>query len=260
MLLIQSILFFVLGAACACFFMLLLVPVIWRRALHLATKAVRMEIPLSLNEVEAEYDFARALHSVELCRMEEQVTTAKNKAMAARMALDMAQAQICYLAPFEEEADNLRHEITRMRDDMAQLNQENTAYRLKLKKVVAESQERQRIKVKIKGQKSIIRQLKRKISALSRQIIQVERQNDRLKDERHARQRAEQVNHEELTLLRQEMKQIASQLVAHIVHAQGEEGSVIPMLETSANPEGLASSLHQVIMTGNVTRSQEDVR
>ncbi|WP_375683602.1 hypothetical protein [Bartonella sp. AP281QHHD] len=64
--LIQSFLFFILGVAFTSWLLVLLSPFIWRKAVHFAYKDVCAKMPLSLAEIEANHDFLRAQHAVEL--------------------------------------------------------------------------------------------------------------------------------------------------------------------------------------------------
>jgi len=240
--LIQSALFFVLGAAGACLFMLLLVPMIWRRALTLATKAVRMEIPLSLNEVEAEHDVARALHAVEICRMEAQVATAKRHAMQARQALDSATAQICYLAPFAEESEQLQQKIIQMREFEKTLQEENSAQKLKLEKLLTKHQKTTSLYAKFKTQKSANKSLKRHISSLKRHINRLEKQIEAREKAEQIRRQSQTIPSEDLDALRQEMKHVAAKIVVELAQTQD---SPFPPLEEDERGDDLAAAIHQ---------------
>jgi len=250
MLLIQYVLFFILGAAAIAFFMLLLVPIVWRRALYLAHQAIRMEIPLSLDEVEAAHDFARAIHAVEICRYEEQIAVAKSQAMEARLALDMARAKICYLAPFEEEAKTLQQAISQAHEKHRQLSLDNKAKSLKLKKMAGLSQEKKRATAKIKKQKSIIKSLKRQISGLKRQLSHLEKQGEKLEKKlyHHAAMMNKWPNKEEFLVLRQQIQQIAAQIVAESTRSEGEISNLLALIGESADQNDLAGAIHQAMV------------
>jgi len=216
--------------------MLLLAPMIWRRACALSRQAVRMEIPLSLNEVEAEYDFLRASHAVEICRTQKQVTHAKAQAMAVRLAFDKAQAQICYLAPFEEEASVLQQKIIQMRLQQQQLSQE-------IETQLTQRQQKERFK--IKEQKSTIKMLKRQISALKTKLLRLEQQKETWgnnQPEQTLESKGENLSLEgaDLFALRQHLKQIAAQIVADIAHNQSKESSLVQMVKEKSDRGDLA--------------------
>ncbi len=68
---IQSFLFFILGVASTSWLLVLFAPLIWRRAVYFAHKDVSAQIPLSLTEIQANYDFLCAQHAVELAHNEQ---------------------------------------------------------------------------------------------------------------------------------------------------------------------------------------------
>jgi len=253
MLFIQSILFFVLGAAAISFFMLLLAPFIWRRALYLARQAIRMEIPLSLNEVEADYDFARAAHAIEICRHEEQVAHAQKQAMTARLALDMAQAEICYLAPFEKEAEALQQTIIQMRDKEQQLSRDNKAKGLKLKEMADQAQKHQQVKAKIKTQNAIIKMLKRQVSTLKRQLARLEQQAENFQNAKQLKHQSEQDHEVEFIALRHQIKQIAARIVADIALSQDETSPLLALIEEAGGRDDLAGAIHQAMAKSSPT-------
>jgi len=257
MLLIQSILFFILGAACASFFMLLLAPMIWRRATTLAHQAVRMEVPLSLNEVEAEHDFARARHGVEICRLEEKVSRAKKCEMEAQLALDMAHAQICYLTPFAEEAAHLQQDVLLMRKEIKEIQQQNTAQCLKLEKMALLAQKVKREHELTKKQKAIIKTLKRQISALRKQLARIEAQKDVLEASQKQQDKRQQIENAELSLLREELKQLGAHIVANIAFTQDENLPLNAMLRDSAGKDDLTDAIYQATMTVEQLRSEQ---
>jgi len=247
MLIIQSILFFVLGVGCASFFMLLLAPIIWRRALVLAHQAVRMEVPLSLNEVEAEHDFARAVHAIELCRLEERVARAKSHEMAARLKHDMAQAKICYLAPFEEEAVSLQQTLIEEGAARIKLQQENDALHLQLKKLTGWVQKNQQERSRLKTQKAMIKALKRQLSALRKQCTWLEQQKDRLEAQQQARRKRDEMADEQLPILRQEIKQISAHIIANIALDQSATSPLPAMGQKGENKNDLAQAIDQAM-------------
>ncbi len=61
---IQTALYFALGFLAAVLLALLVVPPIWRRATYLTRRRVEAEIPLTLNEIQAQRDGSRAEHAL----------------------------------------------------------------------------------------------------------------------------------------------------------------------------------------------------
>lgn len=77
---IQSTLFFILGFLCAGFLALMVAPAIWRRAVALTRKRIEASMPLTLNEMQAETDRARAEAAMSIRRLEISVKALKEKA------------------------------------------------------------------------------------------------------------------------------------------------------------------------------------
>jgi len=91
---VQSVLGFILGFAAAVFILILGAPLIWRRALFLAQKVVRTELPLSLKEIEADRDFLRARQAVIVCRLQEELAREKQEDHGRKLALSRAREQL----------------------------------------------------------------------------------------------------------------------------------------------------------------------
>ncbi|MGF7157455.1 hypothetical protein [Bartonella heixiaziensis] len=92
--LIQSFLFFILGVAFTSWLLVLFAPLIWRRALHFAHKFVSAQIPLSLTEIQANYDFLCAKHAVELVRNEQKYDSLQKKYIQQKIELSQVIEQL----------------------------------------------------------------------------------------------------------------------------------------------------------------------
>ncbi|MHC1548233.1 hypothetical protein [Phyllobacterium sp. K27] len=77
---IQTALYFALGFLAAVLLALLVVPPIWRRAAYLTRKRVEAEIPLTLNEIQAQRDGLRAEHALAHRKLELMLEHAQEKA------------------------------------------------------------------------------------------------------------------------------------------------------------------------------------
>ena len=88
--LVQSILFFLLGFLCAGFIALLLAPPIWRRAVRLTRQRLEAALPLSLGELRADKDRVRAEFAMQARRLEMRIEAlqareAENRVEIGRM-------------------------------------------------------------------------------------------------------------------------------------------------------------------------------
>lgn len=77
---IQTALYFALGFLAAVLLALLVVPPIWRRATYLTRRRVEAEIPLTLNEIQAQRDGLRAEHALASRKLELMLEHAQGKA------------------------------------------------------------------------------------------------------------------------------------------------------------------------------------
>ena len=73
---IAIIMYILLGVFVTLLLMLLVVPMIWRRAVRLTKKKLLAEVPMSYNELQAEKDHIRAEMAVDMRRLEVSYPTA----------------------------------------------------------------------------------------------------------------------------------------------------------------------------------------
>ncbi|MET3560426.1 chromosome segregation ATPase [Bartonella japonica] len=102
--LIQSLLFFILGVASISWLLVLVFPLIWRKALYFAHKFVSAQIPLSLTEMQANYDFLCAQHAVELARNEQKYDSLQKKYAQQKIQLSKIKEQLYKLSLSAEHA------------------------------------------------------------------------------------------------------------------------------------------------------------
>ncbi len=95
--LIQSFLFFILGVASTSWLLVLLSPLIWRKAVHFAHKDVCAQIPLSLTEIQANHDFIRAQHAVELVKNQQKYESLQKKYAQQKIHLSQITEQLYQL-------------------------------------------------------------------------------------------------------------------------------------------------------------------
>ena len=109
--LIQSVLFFILGIAATTLVLILLAPAIWRRALYLARKQIAQGVPLSLTEIEADRDFLRAKQAVELVKRDEKFERLSEKYANQKRELDHAKEELWRLSGADERANLLSEQL-----------------------------------------------------------------------------------------------------------------------------------------------------
>jgi len=102
---IQSILFFILGFLSAGFLALLVAPSIWRRAVALTRRRMEASVPLSVNEIQADKDRLRAEYAMATRRLEMNLKSQKDKAVAQSLDLDRRRNEIFRLNELGEKRD-----------------------------------------------------------------------------------------------------------------------------------------------------------
>jgi len=205
MMIVQSILFFVLGGAVAAFIMALFAPVVWQRAVFLARKAVHSEMPLSLMEVEADRDFLRVQHTVALSRLEQKLESAREEHLGRRLALDHAHEQIQALSDLEP----MYHDVNNQLDASGR----------HIEKLQGKLAEREQDIEALLAVKSENTQLQKLLRDQERLIARLEKQIEKLQ----ARQDGGKVKSTVAASLRKEIKALAASVVAHTGGAEGKK-------------------------------------
>ena len=102
---IQPILFFTLGFLCAGFLALMIGPAVWRRAVNLTRRRIEASVPLTLNEIHADKDKMRAEFAMSTRRLEMSVKAFKEKAASQVMEITRSREELKRLAE-EDSAKN----------------------------------------------------------------------------------------------------------------------------------------------------------
>ncbi|AQS41193.1 MAG: Hypothetical protein BHV28_04810 [Candidatus Tokpelaia hoelldobleri] len=207
MMIVQSILFFVLGGAVAAFIMALFAPVVWQRAVFLARKAVHSEMPLSLMEVEADRDFLRVQHTVALSRLEQKLQSEREDHFGRRLALDHAHEQIQALSEFEP----LYNDVSNQLDASGQ----------HVEKLQGKLAEREQDIEKLLVVKSENSQLQKLVRQQERVIARLEKQNERLQARNGGG--SGKVKPAVASSLRKEIKALAASVVARTDGGDGKK-------------------------------------
>lgn len=151
---IEAVMYAAIGFLSATLLALLILPAVWRRAVRLTRRRVEAAIPISLAEIQADKDQARAQHAVELRRLELQLdglntrsaaqwervvaqeaelvarAAALTEAHAARAALEAAQAEtLSRIAALEAEVAARTGELAATREALEQAQADLIALR-----------------------------------------------------------------------------------------------------------------------------------
>ncbi|EJF81130.1 hypothetical protein [Bartonella doshiae] len=213
--LIQSLLFFILGVASTSWLLVLFSPLIWRRALHLAQKFVSAQIPLSHIEIQANYDFLCAQHAVELVRNEQKYKSLQKKYAQQKMQLGQATEQL-YRLLLPTQSASSSHEKETIEKKQNTLTKNTFIMEIKtMRKKIAHYQQRL---------KEI--QSNELDSAANQQLIDK---------------------------LREETKELAATLAAQIALQEGETSPINTLIQNSKDDNDLASCIRQKIANSKKT-------
>ncbi|MCZ2204125.1 hypothetical protein [Bartonella sp. A05] len=206
----QSILFFILGVAGTSWILVLIAPLIWHRALHFAHKIVSTKVPLSVTEIQANYDFICAQHSVELVRNEKKYDSLQKKYSQQKIQLSRVKEQLYQLLSSTKYTSHPLHATEVITEegklDALTTNTFITEIKAMRKKIVLYQQRLQNI------------QLDKLDSALSHQLL-----------------------HE----LREETKELAATLAAQIAMKEGQNSPINTLIKDSKSENDLAARIRK---------------
>jgi len=236
MMIVQSVLFFVLGVATTAFAVMLLAPVLWRRALTLSYKAARAEVPLSLTEIEADRDFLRVQHAVELCRLEEKLKEEQDARARSRLLLDTARERIHAFEALCSELNGKLDDNKLLVDDLRQKLGKNEKQLGKLSDV----------RLHYETQKKQFRQQQRKISRL-------ESDNERLKEQIKAISR---IDRHALKAFCNDIKEIAATVAAEVARGEGAASPIVKLTAGVTDDDSLAALIRHLLQDPKLRRAR----
>lgn len=213
--LIQSLLFFILGVASISWLLVLFSPLIWRKALYFAHKFVSAQIPLSLTEIQANYDFLCAQHAVELARNEQKYDSLQKKYALQKIQLSKIKEQLYKLslsakhASYEKEAPMIKNNQSTITTNICIME---------------------------------IKTMHEKIIRYQQRLQEI--QMDSPDTAAHQQLLAE---------MREETKELAATLAAQIAFQEGESSPINTLVKNSNNKNDLASRIHEKITCSKKT-------
>lgn len=234
--LIQSVLFFILGIAATTLVLILLAPAIWRRALYLAGKALASEVPLSLTEIEADRDFLRAKHAIELVDRDEKIARLAEKFDNQKRELDHAREELYRLSDAEHRATVLAEQLS---DKSEELDNE---------KLVVETLENNKGKTVEEIRDLIIEERQARMIEKTRENELLELHNEvaRLKQQLEISQKtakASKATKAEINQLREEIMDMAANFAANTAIKEGASSPIYPLVEKVRGKKSLAARI-----------------
>nr|WP_035451474.1 hypothetical protein [Bartonella birtlesii] len=200
--------FFILGVASTSWLLVLFAPLIWRRAVYFAHKDVSAQIPLSLTEIQANYDFLCAQHAVELAHNEQKYESLQKKYAQQKIRLSQTTKRLYQLYLSTQNAPTSSNEAIATKQNLVATNNFIREIKTMREKIVHYQQRLQ------------------KISTNDPNSIE----NKQLLDE-----------------LREETKELAATLAAQIALEEGDASPINALVKNSKSKNDLASRICQKI-------------
>ncbi|WP_147272138.1 hypothetical protein [Phyllobacterium salinisoli] len=116
---IESALFFILGFLSAVFLAALVAPSIWRRATILTRRRVETEVPLTLNEIQADKDSLRAHYAMAVRKLEMRLAELNEKHAEQKIELGANYEKLKRLSTLEHELEALRQRQAQRESELA---------------------------------------------------------------------------------------------------------------------------------------------
>ncbi|WP_019222328.1 hypothetical protein [Bartonella rattaustraliani] len=207
--LIQSFLFFILGVACISWLLILFSPLIWRKALYFAHKFASAQVPLSLTEIQANYDFICAKHAVELARNEQKYDSLQKKYAQQKIQFSKIKKQLYELSLSAQYAAD-KKEASRIESNQNALIT-NTCI-------------------------TEIKTMHEKISHYQQRLQEIQTHS------------SDVAAHQQLLAeMREETKELAATLAAQIALQEGKSSPINTLVQNSNNKNDLASRIREKI-------------
>lgn len=239
---IQSALFFVLGIAVTLFVTMLIAPIIWRRALYLAKKALATEIPLSITEIEADLDFLKSRHAIEIVKRDEKYNDLFSKYNAQKLELGIATEQLSGKFELERQLNQLKDKLSDTYDELVDKlgNNEKRGIR-ELRKILLNERrddiDRDKYETKIKSLQEEITHLKQELEQAT------------------VKQATTGIEQEQIAKLRNEILNFTARLTADVAKNEGTDSPINKLIKAPHSPTSLAARIE-----ANLTETAKDTK
>lgn len=234
--LIQSVLFFILGVAATTLVLILLAPAIWRRALYLAHKVLASEVPLSLTEIEADRDFLRARHAVELVDRDEKFARLAEKFDNQKRELDHVKEQLFRLSDAEHRATALAEQLSEKSEELDNEKCVVETFKKNEGKTVDEIRD---LVIEKRHARMIEKTRENELLELHKEVARL---NEQLEISQEAA-RANKIKKAEMNGLREEIMDMAAKFAATTAIKEGASSPIVELVENARGKKSLAARI-----------------
>ncbi|WP_295896863.1 hypothetical protein [uncultured Bartonella sp.] len=234
--LIQSVLFFILGVAATTLVLILLAPAIWRRALYLARKVLASEVPMSLTEIEADRDFLRARHAVELVDRDEKFARLAEKFDNQKREFDHVKEQLFRLSDAEHRATALAEQLSEKSEELDNEKCVVETFKKNEGKTVDEIRD---LVIEERHARMIEKTRENELLELHKEVARL---NEQLELSQEAA-RANKVKKAEMNGLREEIMDMAAKFAATTAIKEGASSPIVELVENARGKKSLAARI-----------------
>lgn len=243
---IQAALFFILGIAVITFVLILIAPFVWRRMMFFARKIWRARLPASIREVEADKNFLRAQHAVQMARQEERYKLLQRINDEQQRQLDRNQQQLQRLNEIEGQTDSMHKQVLGYKD-MLQAEQEKVDNVLiahgQSSKEVRDLFFREKLtRLDVASYEANLHELHKKIDDLHKNYASL---YETKSTEPFEATKEQEENFENATVLRDELKNLVATIISNIVQKDEEIDRLIKITGKNKKQGSLADYIHK---------------
>ena len=202
--LIQSVIFFVLGIAVVAFSIALISPILWKRMLILAKKSLKKEIPYSLEEMKMRENFLKAQHAINIVHEQERYSALEKLFDEQKIKFDATQYQLRRLNQLEQRTQQMEAKIKLYKD---MLENERQVIEYLNKQQTKNMEKMEHLTVNEKDARLNIALHEKKMEELKQKIEEIAKQSDEV-NHQDTLQSAELLNS-----LRQELKDFTRKIM-----------------------------------------------
>lgn len=245
---IQSALFFVLGIAVTLFVTMLVAPIIWRRALYLSKKALATEIPLSITEIEADLDFLKSRHAIEIVKRDEKYNDLFSKYNAQKLELGIANEQLSGKFELERQLNQLKDKLSDTCDELVVERQLVDKLGNNKKRGIRELR-----KILLNERRDDIDRNKyeAEIKSLQEEIIYLKQELEQAT----VKQATTGIEQEQIEKLRNEILDFTARLTADVAKKEGKDSPINKLIKKPHSPTSLAARIE-----ANLTKTAKDTK
>ncbi|EJF89234.1 hypothetical protein [Bartonella tamiae] len=241
--LIQSVLFFILGISVISLILILLAPVMWRRAVFIARKNLQSELPLSFEDIEHDINALRVYHAKEIARVQKNYDSLLESYTAQKIAYDEAKEQIYIYRDKKYQNDLL--EDARIEAEEVDLITKLDPHQQTVDEDIQKPTEKYKMPKKKRNKIKNLQNLIERIQALENHLQKYSKKDKVIYPDA-----------DDLAKIRQEMVDVTALMTAQTALNEGCSSPIYTLVKQVKDQESLAAYINHYLSTANTTPSE----